>query len=176
MIYSKKTSKFQCDVDAGGWMYDILDEIAALLETVHRGCQEQDPEMADKFRAYVQELTRDGSMVWSPTGSAPVDTTAAHYERLCQAAEHFGLEAQKSKVEEEMAELVELLPDCPEMDEVLRMKRIEELADVYNMLDQLCILWDCEDDVQLVAEWKMIRTMQRIQSGYYDEDKSNAHA
>lgn len=176
MIYGKKTSQFQCDVDADGGMYDILDEIAALLEMIHRNCQEQDPEMADEFRAYVQEMTRDGSMVWSPTGSVPADTTAAHYERLCQAADYFGLEAQKSKAEEEMAELVELLPDCPGPDEVLRLKRIEKIAGVYNMLDQLCILWDCEDDVQLVAEWKMIRTMKRIQSGYYDEDKSHAHA
>lgn len=176
MIYSKKTSKFQCDIDADGEMHDILDELAALLETVHQQYQCQDPDMADKFQAYVQEMTRDDSTVWRPSAIAPLDNTAAHYERLCQAADYFGLEAQKSKTEEEMAELVELLPDRPEPDEVLRMKRIEELADVYNMLDQLCILWDCEDDVQLVAEWKMIRTMQRIQSGYYDEDKSNAHA
>ena len=146
MIYGKKTSQFQCDIDADGSMYDILDEIAALLEMVHRNCQDQNPNMADQFRVYVQEMTRDGSMVWSSDGSVPADTTAAHYERLCQSAEHFGLEAQKSKAEEEMAELVELLTDNPELVELLRIKRIEELADVYNMLDQLCILWNCEDE------------------------------
>ena len=75
-----------------------------------------------------------------------------------------------------MAELVDLLPDSKEPDEVLRLKRIEEIADVYNMLDQLCILWDCEDEVQDMAEWKMIRTMQRIQSGYYDKGGSREHS
>ena len=100
MISVKKTSQFQCDVDADGGMYDILDEIAALLEMIHRNCQEQDPDMANKFRTYVQEMTRDGSMVWSSDGSVPADTTAAHYERLCQAAEHFGLETQKWKAKE----------------------------------------------------------------------------
>lgn len=176
MIYSKKTSKFQCDIDADGEMHDILDELAALLETVHQQYQNQDLDMADKFRAYVQEMTRDDSTVWRPTAITSLDNTAAHYERLCQAAEHFGLEAQKSKAEEEMAELVDLLPDSKEPDEVLRLKRIEEIADVYNMLDQLCILWDCEDEVQDMAEWKMIRTMQRIQSGYYDKGGSREHS
>lgn len=176
MIYCKKTSQFQCNVDADGGMYTILDEIAALLEMLHRNCQEQDPDMANKFRMYVQEMTRDGSMVWSSDGSVPADTSSAHYERLCQAADYFGLEAQKSKAEEEMAELVELLPDNPDLVELMRLQRIEELADVYNMLDQLCILWDCEDEVQDMAEWKMIRTMQRIQSGYYDKGSSREHS
>lgn len=176
MIYGKKTSQFQCDIDADGGMYDILDEIAALLEMLHRNCQEQVPDMANKFRTYVQEMTRDGSMVWSSDGSVPADTSSAHYERLCQAADYFGLEAQKSKAEEEMAELVELLPDNPDLVELMRLQRIEELADVYNMLDQLCILWNCEDEVQDMAEWKMIRTMQRIQSGYYDKGSSREHS
>ncbi len=176
MIYSKKASKFQCDVDAEGGMYDILDELAALLETVHRDCQEQDPDMAVKFREYVKVMTRPESTVWGLTKSVPVDTTAAHYERLCQAAEHFGLEAQKWKAKEEMTELSVLLGDYRMPDPLLRAARIEEIADVYNMLDQLCILWNCEDEVQDMAEQKMIRTMQRIESGYYDEDKSNAHA
>lgn len=176
MIYGKKTSQFQCNVDADGGMYTILDEIAALLEMLHRNYQEQDPDMANKFRAYVQEMTRDGSMVWSQTGSVPADTSSAHYERLCQAADYFGLETQKSKAEEEMAELVELLPDNPDLVELMRLQRIEELADVYNMLDQLCILWNCEDEVQDMAEQKMIRTMQRIQSGYYDKGGSCEHS
>lgn len=176
MIYGKKTSQFQCDIDADGGMYDILDEIAALLEMIHRNCQEQDPDMANKFRTYVQEMTRDGSMVWSSDGSVPADTTAAHYERLCQAAEHFGLEAQKWKAKEEMTELSVLLRDYQTPSPILRAARIEELADVYNMLDQLCILWNCEDEVQDMAEQKMIRTMQRIQSGYYDKGGSREHS
>ena len=37
------------------------------------------------------------------------------------------------------------------------------------MLDQLCILWNFEDEVRDMAKQKMIRTMERIKSGYYDE-------
>ena len=92
-----------------------------------------------------------------------------HYSRLCAAAEHFGLDAQKQKTKEEMDELAELLGDYSLPDRVLRAARIEELADVYNMLDQLCILWNCEDEVRDMAKQKMIRTMERIESGYYDE-------
>ena len=93
----------------------------------------------------------------------------SHYDRLCAAAEYFGLDAQKQKTKEEMDELAELLGDYSVPDRALRAARIEELADVYNMLDQLCILWGCEDEVQDVAKQKMIRTMERIESRYYDE-------
>lgn len=96
----------------------------------------------------------------------------SHYDRLCASAKHFGLDAQKQKTKEEMDELAELLGDYSVPDRALRAARIEELADVYNMLDQLCILWDCEDEVRDTAERKMERTMERIASGYY-EGKSN---
>lgn len=95
-----------------------------------------------------------------------------HYGRLCEAAKHFGLDIQKQKTKEEMDELAELLGDYSVPDRALRAARIEELADVYNMLDQLCILWDCEDEVKDTAERKMERTMERIASGYY-EGKAN---
>ena len=36
----------------------------------------------------------------------------------------------------------------------------EEIADVYNMLDQICILMDCEENVQCIAERKMLRTIE----------------
>ena len=96
----------------------------------------------------------------------------SHYDRLCAAANHFGLDIQKRKAKEEMDELAELLGDYSVPDRALRAARIEELADVYNMLDQLCILWDCEDEVRDTAERKMERTMERIASGYY-EGKAN---
>ena len=92
----------------------------------------------------------------------------AHYDRLRRSAEHFGLDAQKQKTKEEMDELAELLGDYSVPDRALRAARIEELADVYNMLDQLCILWDCEDEVRDAAERKMERTMERIASSYYE--------
>lgn len=166
MIYCKKTEPFACEIGHDGGMDDILDELAVLLEQIHRAYQDEDPEGALKFRTYVQELV-EGGQLWG--AEANRDTTAAHYERLCRAAEHFGLEAQKQKVKEEMTELAVLLRDYQMPDKLLRGHRIEEIADVYNMLDQLCILWNCEDEVQDVAEQKMIRTMERIESGYYNE-------
>lgn len=93
----------------------------------------------------------------------------SHYDRLCAAAKHFGLDAQKQKTKEKMDELAKLLGDYSLPDQALRAARIEELADVYNMLDQLCILWNFEDEVRDMAKQKMIRTMERIKSGYYDE-------
>lgn len=100
------------------------------------------------------------------------DKSFDHYDRLCASAKHFGLAVQKAKTKEEMDELAELLGDYSVPDRALRAARIEELADVYNMLDQLCILWDCEDEVRDTAERKMERTMERIASGYY-EGKAN---
>ena len=37
------------------------------------------------------------------------------------------------------------------------------MADVYNMLDQLCILTDKGDTVRQIAEQKMIRTIKRME-------------
>ena len=40
---------------------------------------------------------------------------------------------------------------------------LEEIADVYNMLDQLCILTGKGDTVRQIAERKMIRTIKRME-------------
>ena len=37
------------------------------------------------------------------------------------------------------------------------------MADVYNMLDQLCILTGKGDTVRQIAEHKMIRTIKRME-------------
>lgn len=170
MIYCKKIDDQYSDIEIEGDNYTIVDEIATTLCAVHGEYLKNQPQDAPLFRALIREMVAEGGVLW---GEEPQNS---HYDHLCQAAEHFGVEAQKSKAEEEMAELVDLLQDGPESEEVLRQKRIEELADVYNVIDQLCILWNCEDEVQDMAEQKMIRTMEHIQSGYYNKGGSHDHA
>ena len=92
-----------------------------------------------------------------------------HYDRLCASALHFGVDAQLRKTKEELIELIEVIDEELDGDEDEprpdREHTLEEIADVYNMLDQLCILWDVEEPVQEIAESKMIRTLARIGAG-----------
>ena len=83
-----------------------------------------------------------------------------HYDNLCAAAKHFGLDAQIEKTMEEIGEVYNELA-CRKNADAPQPNIVSEIADVYNMLDQLCILMDCEDQVQEIAEFKMERTMQR---------------
>ena len=53
--------------------------------------------------------------------------------------------------------------------------RTEEIADVYNMLDQLCYLFDIEEEAQDAAEMKMERTILRIEAGEMDEAVQDIH-
>ena len=78
-----------------------------------------------------------------------------HYDNLVKVAHHFGFAQQLDKAIEEADELREALGN-PAMAAHLQ----EEIADVYNMLDQLCILMDCEENVQCIAERKMQRTIE----------------
>lgn len=96
-----------------------------------------------------------------------------HYDRLCAAASHFGVDAQLRKTREELIELFVAICDELDGDEDEprpdRDHTLEEIADVYNMLDQLCIIWDAEDAVRDKCIRKMVRTAERIESGYYEK-------
>lgn len=81
-----------------------------------------------------------------------------HYDNLCAVAEHYGLEKQCTKTIEELDELRTELCTAHTVTQDL----LAEIADVYNMLDQLCILLDREDEVQDIAESKMLRQLERI--------------
>ena len=82
-----------------------------------------------------------------------------HYDNICTVADHFGIDAQIEKAVEEVQELLQALKEkrFAGEDGIL-----EESADVYNMLDQICYLTHSEDYVQDIAERKMERTMQMI--------------
>lgn len=82
-----------------------------------------------------------------------------HYDNLCDVARHYGAQAQANKTIEGLGELVAAL-SRGQQDGANGI--FSEMADVYNMLDQLCILWNCEETVQLIAEQKLERQLQRI--------------
>lgn len=83
-----------------------------------------------------------------------------HYDILCEVAEFYGLELQMGKTVEELGELTAALGR--KLTDASAVGLYEEIADVYNMLDQLCILLRCEDAVQVMAEQKMERQLARI--------------
>lgn len=86
----------------------------------------------------------------------------AHYDNLTRAADHFGIENQACKAVEEvgefLAEFGRAMNGATNKDEL-----VEETADVYNLLDQLCYLFGIEEDVREVAEIKMERTVKGVQ-------------
>ena len=86
-----------------------------------------------------------------------------HYDNLTYCADFYGPSLQLAKTVEELGELT------AEVGRMLTFGRAEnlreEIADVYNMLDQLCYLYACEDVVQTIAEEKMARQVQWIQEG-----------
>lgn len=85
------------------------------------------------------------------------------YDKLCEAAEFFGLELQMDKLVEELGELLTLVGRM-NTERVVKSDDLEsEIADVYNMLDQICILMDCEERVQSIAEQKMKRVCEKIE-------------
>jgi hypothetical protein len=83
-----------------------------------------------------------------------------HQENLARAAEHYGLESQLRKTLEELEELYIAIHTRTFVGDG---GVYEEMADVYNMLDQLCILTDKGDTVRQIAEQKMIRTIKRME-------------
>ena len=83
-----------------------------------------------------------------------------HRENLARVAEHYGLEAQLEKAVEELTELIEAINGrFFDGDHGI----LSEVSDVYNMLDQLCILTGEGDTVRQIAEQKMIRTIKRME-------------
>lgn len=89
------------------------------------------------------------------------------------ALDHFGARAQLIKTLEEMDELREVINDSlwytfrcgmqPDLRRSIeeRNRLIEEIADVYNMLDQIVISFSAYCDVEQMKLRKMARTMER---------------
>lgn len=74
---------------------------------------------------------------------------------ITKIAEHFGLENQKVKTIEECSELITAIAK----NDINNI--IEEIADVQIMLRQLVHLYDIEDNVKEMIEFKLNRTKER---------------
>ena len=87
-------------------------------------------------------------------------------KELQQIFDHFGIEAQKMKLIEEMAELTAELAK-PNKDE---LKIMAEIADVSVVLEQIIDYYGREA-IDNIRQGKIERTLERINSGYYEEKK-----
>ena len=81
----------------------------------------------------------------------------------CQTiANHYGLKSQSLIAIEEMSELTKEL--CKDNRGYDRDKDIiEELADVSIMIEQLINLYDCQDDVSKMIDYKLERQLRRME-------------
>lgn len=94
-----------------------------------------------------------------------------HYDNLTRAADHYGIEKQACKAVEEvgefLAELGRAMNGATNEEEM-----IEETADVYNLLDQICYLLGIEEQVRDIAEQKMERTVKNMRDALDATDES----
>lgn len=105
-------------------------------------------------------------------------------QEMKKIADHFGLTNQLEKLREEMRECeessriyqsnLELNPDPHSMSPEEQIDRaterlhlIEELADVKLMIDQIVHLIHGESDLKKMYQYKIERTLHRIETGYY---------
>lgn len=80
-----------------------------------------------------------------------------------RAIKHFGKEAQMLKTQEECQELAEVIHFELKEVPVGRDRVLEEIADVYNMIHQLAMIYEIsENEICKKAYEKMERTMDRI--------------
>lgn len=85
----------------------------------------------------------------------------------CAALETYGKEAQKSKLFEEIGELMDALCKCAAgRDKVTHLA--EEIADVGIMLEQMAIMFDCEAEVERQRRYKLRRLEQRIEEAKHE--------
>ena len=86
-----------------------------------------------------------------------------HYDNLTRAADYFGIEKQTCKAVEEIGEMLAELGRAMN-GATNTYELVEETADVYNLLDQICYLLGIEEQVCDIAEQKMERTVKDMQS------------
>lgn len=77
-------------------------------------------------------------------------------EDLKYIADHYGLEHQLGKCEEELNELIEAIDSLDEK------AIVEEIADVEIMTEQLKYLMRTEPSVEIYKDYKIARQLRRI--------------
>ena len=97
--------------------------------------------------------------------------TKKEYSKIIQ---HFGVDAQIQKCEEELHELtIELYnyqrERASENLEKIRENIKQEIADVFNMLYQMLLIFDFSiHEIADIRQQKNKRTLKRIKEGYYE--------
>lgn len=87
--------------------------------------------------------------------------------KITTIAEHYGLEHQLGKAQEELRELYEEVGSYLQEfklgnDNICAEKMIDEMADVKIMLKQLEYLLDCKQEIKERIEFKLDRQIGRI--------------
>ena len=95
-------------------------------------------------------------------------------------ADHYGFAKQTIQTMEECAELIQALTkqyralgcgyDTPVTAKDAKNHIVEELADVYICVTQLCYLMGCGEQLEKIVEYKLNRQIERIKK----EDIQNA--
>ena len=97
---------------------------------------------------------------------------------LLKIIEHFGVNNQQRKLQEEVFELQEAIMEYrydenkiyPEVEECLKGHIAEEIADICVILRQFMEHYDItQDEISDRMADKINRTLERIESGYYEK-------
>jgi len=85
-------------------------------------------------------------------------------DNLLKIIQHFGKENQLEKLKEELNELLEAI-DSKNEDEMFK-----EVIDVIIMAWQLLLIFKkTDDEIDRQVNFKINRTLERIESGYYEK-------
>lgn len=95
-------------------------------------------------------------------------------EDLLKIIEHFGINNQQRKLNEEVFELQEAITKL-ECKNGYTEDIEEEMVDVIILLKQIFNYYNLsEGTMNLLQENKINRTLERIESGYYDKQSDNS--
>lgn len=95
-------------------------------------------------------------------------------EKLLQITNHFGARTEAIKLQEEVGEFIDLIGEGVHKEVTLELteKLEEEAADVMVVFGQLVNYFNLDTDkIKEIANRKIDRTIQRIESGWYDKHR-----
>lgn len=93
-----------------------------------------------------------------------VDMSEEQKEALIKLIIHYGVFSQVDKTMEECSELIKALLKARRKNSSIE-GIIDEIADVTIMLEQLKLMFDCEDEVTKRIDYKINRQLERIGIG-----------
>ena len=106
-------------------------------------------------------------------------------DKYLEIFNHFGVKNQMKKLNEESYELIEAVLNMEEQKQLAKVSENEryklpkykeelvgEVADVLALVEQIIQYFEIEEDELEDAKFiKLVRTLKRIQTGYYEEEK-----